>query len=141
MSHIIAAATWTLITVTSAGAVNHSPPFATLHMCDEAMSLATTGRTIEAEAKRVADVKAAALKATAEWDAAHPWREPKDDREKAIAGTDYNQLYHIGENVESDGHGHVREVRAQMYLSSSNSLGYSTNRINVAECVIEEPKP
>jgi hypothetical protein len=50
MSNMPAAALWTLITVTQGGAVHHSEPFATFHMCNEAKSLAQTGMTIEDKA-------------------------------------------------------------------------------------------
>lgn len=80
----LAALTYTLITVTYGGSVAHSGGYDTLHMCEEARSLATTGMTIEAKKASDDAYKVARDKEYAEWRATHPSREPKNDSERSL---------------------------------------------------------
>jgi hypothetical protein len=116
--------------------VNHSGGFDTLHMCEEARSLAVDGMTIEAKQTRDDAAKADAAKQEAAWRAAHPPREPKDDMERADV---VKAPFHFGGMY---GNSHVCGAKIcddpGMTPWSSGLTTYVTdqNSIKVAECVI-----
>lgn len=142
--------TWTLITVTGAGQVNHSRGYETLFMCEQAKSLALTGMTIEQN--KAADE--AHAKARADWEDAHPWREPREQWERDFAKSGSSASCSNGYSTWHFSDGKIREG----YPSDGMSASYSENKgewcewvrgtaiikrrhdVKHAEC-IREPKP
>lgn len=140
---------WSLITVTNGGSVNISAGYPTKSLCEEAKSIALTGMTIEQNN----EADAVYEKAQADWEASHPWREPKNKSEAALSkfigssSNGYNTLI-------SDGHGKVRDG----YPSGGMSMSYNPNDgesvqyvrggyrllhktdIKYAHCIPPEPK-
>lgn len=76
---------FTLITVTYGGEVGHSRGYETLYMCEQAKSLALTGRTIEANKALDEHLAAQAQEEADKWRSAHPPRKPTTQEEIKIA--------------------------------------------------------
>lgn len=127
--------TFTLITVTNQGEVFHAKGFDTLRMCEQAKSVATTGRTLEQiKADRKAEQEREA-KRDAEWRAKHPPRKATAAEAKNDGATGCNNLscYHI-----KDGMFYEDRPQPMMYVTVGQVP--QPGAIKHAECVIEPPK-
>lgn len=134
MSSAAVLAGWVLITVTNSGAVHTSETFHTLHTCQEAESLANTGRTIEENKKIQADYSAAVEK----WHETHPWREPKTDIEKEVSenAKKGGSVGGTGITVHARADGMVQD---NYQFSDGFSLNYeSPGSLKYSKCVKEE---
>lgn len=79
--------TWTLITVTGAGAVHHSRGYSTRELCEEAKHIALTGMTKDEAAKRTAAERTRreeGRQRDKEWEETHPPRLPENEEEKKL---------------------------------------------------------
>ena len=145
---------YTLITVTYGGEVNHSRGYETLHMCQQAKSLALTGMTIEQNKAADVEYEQRVAKNEAEWRAAHPPRKP-------VTEDDFRMVEHAKDGCgmlastgpferanPDDGLIYLRPASPSHHMSSGcGSVEYSRggwrrlgkHHIKVAECVIEPP--
>ena len=119
---------WTLITVTNGGRV-HESTHATEQSCKQAQSIALTGMTIE-ENGAADEAYAAQLK---KWDEDHPWRDPKDENERAIlksggsGSVSWGGPYSLSYDSKT---GKVRE-----YPGGGMSMSYNSNNGESVEYV------
>lgn len=120
---------YTLITVTYGGEVHHSRGYETLRMCEQAKSIALTGMTIEE--KDAADKERRRQREL--WEAEHPWREPRNDYERLVAGGGGSGCI-IGPGCLEWLNGKVRETYPADF---SMSLIKREVGIKYAKCVIE----
>jgi hypothetical protein len=137
-------AAFTLITVTNQGEVFHAKGFDTLRMCEQAKSVATTGKTLEQiEADHAAWMERYEREQK-EFEAQHPRRKATAAEKKQAVK--YRALK-CEQNLTSmwceylDGDEVVTKKSGVITSSGSYASLGSQNSIKHAECVIEPPKP
>lgn len=138
---------YTLITVSSSGAVYHSDGYKSVHDCLEAKNLAVSGKTIEQQAADEAKAKADEVAREAAWAAAHPPRKPANKWETvAVEERVQHPDWYAGTSTHSCPDDHPYHVTANLLIqddppASCDGLAgvtISNNRaITTAECVIE----
>lgn len=137
---LAAAQTYGLITVTYAGEVRFIDGFRSLRMCEQAKSLATTGRTLEEQAaweeaqiKRYRDEEA---KRKA-WADAHPPRTPTPDERKQLAARSFidRGSHYVRYTDETR-----RMVMDVLWDTGWIVSQFTENHVRRAECVTEANK-
>ena len=133
---------YTLILVTNGGDVRHSAGYTSLGLCEEARSVATTGKTLATVAAEEEKKRAEKQERKAKWEAEHPPREPRSgDRCFQEGTTPVGGAYGLWCVFLPDG-------KVQDYEDSFNSTGLGTlvylgsstcdnGKIKYAECVIQ----
>lgn len=137
---------WALIVVTGAANVNVSTGYPNKTLCEDAASIARTGKTV-AEQKAADEAEMARrAKLDREYEEGHPPRQPtKDDEQQCTRyradGSWAGGVLYVGGNdcyiSEKDGLTHFSR---QSFVTFSNG-GYDAAReIKYAKCVLVDPK-
>jgi hypothetical protein len=138
MTPTMLAISFTLISVTHGGQINHADGFTSLHVCEQARSLALTGQTLEQVEEAAKARESARRKETEAWRAAHPLRPPTAQERTQFA------KHHIIEPPGRDWFGRINDqglVEEQPLLVASTSwvatMAPAQGDTRWAQCVIE----